>query len=318
MSTAKRILITGGAGFLGSHLAERLLMAGHKVTVIDNLSTGRMANLVGLAAEFGDRLVFRKEDVRWMEFDEDVDEIYNLACPASPPRYQADPIGTSETCFLGALKTLELARRKGAYILQASTSEVYGDAKVHPQPEEYWGNVNPHGVRSCYDEGKRMAESLFFDHQRQFGTKIKVVRIFNSYGPRMDPEDGRVVSNFIMQALRGEPITIYGDGSQTRSFCYCTDTVAGLVAMMEDSVEEFPGPVNIGNPGEFTIRELAEMVIRLTGSKSKLVTRPLPSDDPKVRRPDIGLARVALCWLPTVTLSEGLPRTIKFFRDCMS
>lgn len=313
MTSPKHILVTGGAGFLGSHLTEMLLEEGHRVTVVDNLYTGRLENLAPLLERFGNRLAFRQEDVRRMDFDQEVQEIYNLACPASPPAYQKTPIDTTETCVLGALNVLSLAKKYHAKVMQASTSEVYGDAQVHPQPEGYWGNVNPHGIRSCYDEGKRCAESLFFDHNRVHGTRIKVVRIFNSYGPNMDPKDGRVVSNFIMQALRGEPLTIYGEGTQTRSFCYCKDTVRGFRALM-DTEDDFLGPVNVGNPGEFTIRELAEKVLALTGSKSTLVKRPLPADDPKVRRPDITLAKEKLHWSPQVPLSEGLPPTIDYFK----
>lgn len=314
MSSGKRILVTGGAGFLGSHLTQKLLEAGHMVTVLDNLYTGRIENITPLQKQFGDSLIFRKEDVRNMSFDQEVDEIYNLACPASPPHYQRNPIATTETCFFGALNTLNLAKKYNAKVLQASTSEVYGDAKVHPQPENYWGNVNPDGPRSCYDEGKRVAESLFFDHRRMFGTRIKIVRIFNSYGPNMDPRDGRVVSNFIMQALKSEPITIYGKGEQTRSFCYCQDTIRGLIALMESN-DEITGPINIGNPGEFTILELAEKVLSLTGSSSELIHAPLPENDPKVRRPDISLARTVLNWSPTIPLQDGLIPTIQYFKE---
>lgn len=314
MTSSKRILVTGGAGFLGFHLTELLLQQGHHVTAIDNLFTGRESNLAPLKEKYGDALVFRKEDVRQLSFDEEVDEIFNLACPASPPYYQKDPIGTTETCVIGALKLLALAQKYNAKIMQASTSEVYGDAQVHPQPETYWGNVNPDGPRACYDEGKRCAESIFFDHHRLFGTRIKVVRIFNSYGPMMQPGDGRVVSNFCRQAIKGEPLTIFGDGAQTRSFCYCKDTVRGFRALM-DSDDDFIGPVNIGNPGEFTILELAEKVLKLTGSKSEIVRMPLPVNDPKVRRPDITLAKEKLHWSPTISLDEGLPPTIDFFQQ---
>lgn len=314
MSSRKRILITGGAGFLGSHLTKALLEAGNDVVVIDNLYTGRIENIAPLQEQFGNALTFRKEDVRSLSFDQEVDEIYNLACPASPPHYQRNPIATTETCFLGALNTLNLAKKHNAKILQASTSEVYGDAQVHPQPEGYWGNVNPDGPRSCYDEGKRVAESLFFDHRRMFGTRIKIVRIFNSYGPNMDPNDGRVVSNFIMQALSGKPITIYGKGEQTRSFCYCQDTIRGLIALMESN-DDITGPINIGNPGEFTIMELAQKILSLTGSASELVFAPLPVNDPKVRRPDISLARSVLNWSPEIPLQEGLLPTIQYFRN---
>lgn len=314
MSSKKRILVTGGAGFLGSHLSKALLDAGNDVIVIDNLYTGRMENIVPLQKQFGNALTFRKEDVRNLSFDQEVDEIYNLACPASPPHYQRNPIATTETCFLGALNTLNLAKKYNAKILQASTSEVYGDAQIHPQPEDYWGNVNPDGPRSCYDEGKRVAESLFFDHRRMFGTRIKIVRIFNSYGPNMDPKDGRVVSNFIMQALLGKPITIYGKGEQTRSFCYCNDTIRGLIALME-SDDDITGPINIGNPGEFSIMGLAEKILAITGSQSELVFKPLPVNDPKVRRPDITLAQSILNWHPTIPLEEGLLPTIQYFKQ---
>ncbi|MGN0867823.1 MAG: UDP-glucuronic acid decarboxylase family protein [Oligosphaeraceae bacterium] len=316
MPSPKRILVTGGAGFLGSHLTEALLKEGHTVFVVDNLWTGRKRNLAPLLERYGERLVFLPQDVREMDFSQEVQEIYNLACPASPPYYQQDPVATTQTCVMGALKVLELADRWHARVLQASTSEVYGDALQHPQTEEYWGHVNPHGPRACYDEGKRVAESLFFDYRRTRGTSIKVARIFNSYGPQMDPQDGRVVSNFILQALRQEPLTLYGDGSQTRSFCYCLDTIRGLMALMA-SPEEFTGPVNIGNPGEFTIRELAEKVLALTGSASPLAYRPLPVDDPKVRRPDISLARKALQWEPRLSLDQGLPPTIQYFQSLL-
>ncbi len=317
MPSPKRILVTGGAGFLGSHLTEALLKEGHAVFVVDNLWTGRKENLEPLRKEYGERLTFLCQDVREMDFCQEVQEIYNLACPASPPAYQQDPLATTLTCVQGALKVLELADRWHARVLQASTSEVYGDALQHPQNEEYWGNVNPHGPRSCYDEGKRVAESLFFDYRRTRGTAIKVARIFNSYGPQMDPQDGRVVSNFILQALRQEPITLYGDGSQTRSFCYCQDTIRGLMALMA-TPEEFTGPVNIGNPVEYTIRELAEKILALTGSASPLVYRPLPVDDPKKRRPDISLARQALPWEPRLSLDQGLPPTVHYFQSLLS
>ena len=312
-SPSKRILITGGAGFLGSHLTEHLLREGHKVYVVDNFWTGRRENLLPLFLRYGDRLTFLREDVRTLSFSRPVDEIYNLACPASPPHYQRDPIATTQTCFLGAMHVLELAEKWGAKVLQASTSEVYGDALQHPQSEGYWGNVNPRGPRSCYDEGKRVAESLFFDFHRRRGARIKVARLFNAYGPQMDPLDGRVVSNFILQALRQEPLTLYGDGTQTRSFCYCQDTIRGLVALM-DTPDDFTGPVNLGNPGEFTIRELAEKILALTGSRSPLAHRPLPTDDPRVRRPDISLARMALHWTPAIPLDQGLPPTIQYFK----
>ncbi len=312
-SASKTIIVTGGAGFLGSHLTRRLLQDGAQVTVVDNFHTGRHENLVPLQADFPGKLRVVEADVINLPTDLEADEIYNLACPASPPHYQADPIHTTLTCVNGTLNALELARRCGARLLQTSTSEVYGDALQHPQTEDYWGNVNCTGIRSCYDEGKRCAESLIFDHHRMYGTAVKVVRIFNTYGPQMQPDDGRVVSNFIIQALRNDPITIYGNGEQTRSFCYCADLVEGLVRMM-NSPAKFIGPVNLGNPGEFTIRQLAELVIELTGSSSTLTTRPLPANDPKVRRPDISLAKAKLNWQPTVPLREGLIPTIEYFR----
>ena len=306
----KRILVTGGAGFLGSHLIDRLLDAGHDVLCVDNLFTGTKENIEHLHRN--PRFEFLRHDVTFPLFVE-VDEIYNLACPASPIHYQHDPVQTTKTSVHGAINMLGLAKRLGCKILQASTSEVYGDPSVHPQTEEYWGNVNPIGPRSCYDEGKRCAETLFFDYHRQHGLGIKVARIFNTYGPRMHPADGRVVSNFIVQALRGEPITIYGDGNQSRSFCYVSDLIAGLIALME-SPDEVTGPINIGNPSEFTMRELAEKVIRLTGSKSELVTHPLPQDDPRQRQPDITKARQLLGWEPSLSLEDGLPPTIDYFR----
>jgi len=304
------VLVTGGAGFLGSHLIDRLLDAGHDVLCVDNLFTGTKENIEHLHGN--PRFEFLRHDVTFPLFVE-VDEIYNLACPASPIHYQHDPVQTTKTSVHGAINMLGLAKRLGCKILQASTSEVYGDPSVHPQTEEYWGNVNPIGPRSCYDEGKRCAETLFFDYHRQNGLAIKVARIFNTYGPRMHPADGRVVSNFIVQALRGEPITIYGDGNQSRSFCYVSDLIDGLVRLMESS-DEVTGPINIGNPSEFTMRELAEKVIRLTGSKSELVSHPLPQDDPRQRQPDISKARQLLGWEPSLSLEEGLPPTIDYFR----
>ena len=302
--------MTGGAGFLGSHLIDRLLDAGHEVLCVDNLFTGTKENIEHLHGN--PRFEFLRHDVTFPLFVE-VDEIYNLACPASPIHYQHDPVQTTKTSVHGAINMLGLAKRLGCTILQASTSEVYGDPSVHPQTEEYWGNVNPIGPRSCYDEGKRCAETLFFDYHRQNGLAIKVARIFNTYGPRMHPADGRVVSNFIVQALRGEPITIYGDGNQSRSFCYVSDLIDGLIRLMESS-DEVTGPINIGNPSEFTMRELAEKVIRLTGSKSELVSHPLPQDDPRQRQPDISKARQLLGWEPSLSLEEGLPPTIDYFR----
>jgi UDP-glucuronate decarboxylase len=305
----RRVLVTGGAGFLGSHLIDRLLERGNEVVCVDNLFTGAKRNLYHLAGH--PRFDFIRHDVTFPLYLE-VDEIYNLACPASPIHYQHDPVQTTKTSVHGAINMLGLAKRLGAKILQASTSEVYGDPNVHPQREDYWGHVNPIGPRSCYDEGKRCAETLFFDYHRQHGLEIKVARIFNTYGPRMHPADGRVVSNFIMQALNGEPITIYGEGQQTRSFCYVDDLVDGLIRLM-DSPPAFTGPVNLGNPSEFTIRELAEMVLAKTGSKSELVFRPLPADDPRQRKPDIALAASQLGWTPKVPLAEGLVSTIDYF-----
>jgi UDP-glucuronate decarboxylase len=306
----KRVMVTGGAGFLGSHLIDRLLDKGCDVLCVDNLFTGSKENV----AQHRDnpRFEFLRHDVTFPLFVE-VDEIYNLACPASPIHYQHDPVQTTKTSVHGAINMLGLAKRLGSKILQASTSEVYGDPSVHPQTEDYWGHVNPIGPRSCYDEGKRCAETLFFDYHRQHALPIKVMRIFNTYGPRMHPADGRVVSNFIVQAMKGEPISIYGDGSQTRSFCYVDDLVSGMIALMETG-NEVTGPVNVGNPGEFTIRELATKVIELTGSKSEIIEHPLPADDPKQRRPDISLAQKLLGWDPTVRLEEGLARTIDYFR----
>jgi len=307
---ATRVMVTGGAGFLGSHLCDRLLAAGCEVLCVDNFFTGNRANVAHLFGHSRFELV--RHDVTFPLYVE-VDQIYNLACPASPIHYQHDPVQTTKTSVHGAINVLGLAKRLRATILQASTSEVYGDPAVHPQPEEYWGNVNPIGPRACYDEGKRCAETLFFDYHRQFGLPIKVVRIFNTYGPRMHPKDGRVVSNFIMQALSGEPITIYGEGSQTRSFCYVDDLLDGMVRFMATD-PAYPGPLNLGNPGEFTMLELAELVIRLTRSSSKIVHQPLPQDDPKQRRPDITKAQSLLDWQPRVSLEEGLERTIDYFR----
>jgi UDP-glucuronate decarboxylase len=306
---SKRVLVTGGAGFLGSHVCERLVAAGHEVLCLDNYFTGRRANVAHLLDHPNFELM--RHDVTFPLYVE-VDEIYNLACPASPIHYQHDPVQTTKTSVHGAINMLGLAKRVRATILQASTSEIYGDPFQHPQAEEYWGNVNPIGPRSCYDEGKRCAETLFFDYHRQHALRIKVARIFNTYGPRMHPEDGRVVSNFIVQALRDEPITIYGDGSQTRSFCYVDDLVDGLIRLM-GSPADVTGPINLGNPGEFTIRELAEKVIELTGSSSKLVFRTLPENDPRQRRPDIARAQSLLGWSPTVRLEQGLARTIAYF-----
>jgi len=311
---ARRVLVTGGAGFLGSHLCERLLDRGDEVLCVDNFYTGTKQNVHHLLDN--PRFELMRHDVTFPLFVE-VDEIYNLACPASPVHYQHDPVATTKTSVHGAINMLGLAKRVGARIMQASTSEVYGDPAVHPQSEDYWGHVNPIGIRSCYDEGKRCAETLFFDYQRQHDLDVKVVRIFNTYGPRMHPRDGRVVSNFIVQALTGEPITIYGDGSQTRSFCYRDDLIDGFLKMM-DSRKGFTGPVNLGNPGEFTIRELAELVIEMTGAKSKLVEQPLPADDPLQRQPNIELAERELDWRPQVALREGLVQTIDYFDKLLS
>jgi UDP-glucuronate decarboxylase len=308
-----KILITGGAGFLGSHLAEQLLNAGHDVLVVDNFFTGTKQNLAHLMSN--PNLEIMRHDVTFPLYVE-VNQIYNLACPASPVHYQFDPVQTTKTSVHGAINMLGLAKRTHARILQASTSEVYGDPEVHPQPEEYWGRVNPIGIRSCYDEGKRCAETLFFDYHRQHQTDIKVVRIFNTYGPRMHPNDGRVVSNFIVQALQGNDITIYGDGSQTRSFCYVDDLIDAMIKMMATD-RSFTGPVNIGNPGEFTMLELAELVLRLSGSKSKLVYQALPSDDPKQRQPNIELAKQKLDWKPKVGLEDGLKETIAYFKKLL-
>jgi len=305
-----RVLVTGGCGFLGSHLCERLLAQGKDVLCIDNLFTGQRSNIDHLIGD--KRFEFMRHDVTFPLYVE-VDQIYNLACPASPVHYQHDPVQTTKTSVHGAINMLGLAKRLRARILQASTSEVYGDPTVHPQTEEYWGNVNPIGPRSCYDEGKRCAETLFFDYHRQHALRIKVIRIFNTYGPRMHPKDGRVVSNFIMQALAGEPITIQGDGRQSRAFCYVDDLIDGTVAMME-SRDDFTGPVNLGNPGEFTIRELADVVLRLTGSKSQLIFGPAAIDDPRQRQPDITLAKAELGWQPKVSLEDGLRETIAYFK----
>ena len=306
----KKTLVTGGAGFLGSHLCDRLVARGEDVLCVDNFYTGAKRNVKHL---FGNPYFeLLRHDVCIPLYVE-VDQIYNLACPASPVHYQYDPVQTTKTSVHGAINMLGLAKRVGAKILQASTSEVYGDPVVHPQPESYWGNVNPIGVRSCYDEGKRCAETLFFDYWRQHNLKIKVVRIFNTYGPRMHPNDGRVVSNFIVQAIRGDDITIYGDGNQTRSFCYVDDLIDAFLRMM-DSPDELLGPVNIGNPSEYTMLELAETVLSLVGSKSKLVFQPLPADDPKQRQPDIALATSALNWVPKVELKDGLKETVSYFK----
>ncbi len=314
MFIRKRILITGGSGFLGSHLCERLLQDGHDILCLDNFFTGTKDNIVHLLHNPHFELI--RHDVTFPLYVE-VDEIYNLACPASPIHYQFDPVQTTKTCVHGAINMLGLAKRVKAKILQASTSEVYGDPQVHPQPESYWGSVNPIGYRSCYDEGKRCAETLFFDYRRQHDLRIKVARIFNTYGPRMHPNDGRVVSNFIVQALRNQPLTLYGDGSQTRSFCYVDDLVEALVRLMA-TADDFAGPVNTGNPGEFTIRELAEKILAMTGSSSTLTCKPLPSDDPLQRRPDISLAREVLDWEPKISLEEGLEPTIAYFERLLS
>lgn len=305
----KRIMVTGGAGFLGSHLCERLLREGNEVLCVDNFFTGSKRNIAHLLANPYFELI--RHDVTFPLYVE-ADEIYNLACPASPVHYQFDPVQTLKTSVHGAINMLGLAKRTKAKIFQASTSEVYGDPEVHPQPESYWGKVNPIGVRSCYDEGKRCAETLFTDYHRQHGVQIKIARIFNTYGPRMHPNDGRVVSNFIVQALRGEDITIYGEGQQTRSFCYVDDLIEGFVRLM-GSPDEVKGPINLGNPGEFTMLQLAERVLALTGSSSKLVFRPLPQDDPQQRQPDISQAKAVLNWQPTVALDQGLEKTIRYF-----
>ena len=306
-----RVLVTGGAGFLGSHLCERLLKEGHDVLCVDNFYTGTKRNIAHLLDHPYFELL--RHDITFPLYVE-VDEIYNLACPASPIHYQNDPVQTTKVNVHGSINMLGLAKRLKAKILQASTSEVYGDPSIHPQPENYWGNVNCIGPRSCYDEGKRCAETLFFDYHRQHGIKIKVARIFNTYGPNMHPDDGRVISNFILQALRNEPITIYGDGSQTRSFCYVDDMISGLIRLM-NTPDDFTGPVNLGNPIEISILELAEKIIRMTGSKSKITFKPLPADDPKQRQPLIELAKEKLGWTPEVPLEEGLKKTIAYFED---
>ncbi|MES2934114.1 MAG: UDP-glucuronic acid decarboxylase family protein [Pseudomonadota bacterium] len=309
----KRILVTGGAGFLGSHLCRALLAQGHDVICADNLFTGTKDNILPLMDNR--RFEFMRHDIT-LPLQVEVDEIYNLACPASPIYYQHDPVQTTKTSVLGAINTLSLAQRVNAKIFQASTSEVYGDPREHPQREDYWGHVNPIGMRACYDEGKRCAETLFFDYQRQHGVRIKVARIFNTYGPNMHPNDGRVVSSFIVQALNNESITIYGEGQQTRSFCYVSDLIDGFLRLM-DTPDTLTGPVNLGNPGEFTIRELAEKIIGLTGSRSSLVFKPLPSDDPAQRCPDISLAKQMLGWTPQVQLDAGLLKTIAYFEDLL-
>lgn len=311
MHFGQRVLVTGGAGFLGSHLCERLLADGAEVLCADNFFTGTRKNVESLMENKRFELI--RHDVTFPLYVE-VDKIYNLACPASPIHYQLDPVQTTKTSVHGAINMLGLAKRVRATILQASTSEVYGDPEVHPQIESYWGRVNPIGVRSCYDEGKRCAETLFFDYWRQHRLRIKVVRIFNTYGPRMHPNDGRVVSNFIMQALKGEDITIYGDGTQTRSFCYVDDLIEAIVRTM-NTPDEFAGPINIGNPTEFTILQLAQLVLKMTQSKSKLVFRPLPGDDPRQRQPDISLAKEMLGWSPAMELEQGLERTVRYFKD---
>jgi UDP-glucuronate decarboxylase len=310
----KKILITGGGGFLGSHLCERLLNEGNEVICLDNFFTGTKQNILHLMEN--PRFELLRHDVTMPLFIE-VDEIYNLACPASPIHYQHDPVQTTKTCVHGAINMLGLAKRTGAKILQASTSEVYGDPEIHPQVEEYWGRVNPVGIRSCYDEGKRCAETLFVDYRRQHNLNIKIARIFNTYGPRMHANDGRVVSNFIVQALKGEPITIYGDGQQSRSFCYVDEMVDAFIRLM-NTEDDFFGPVNLGNPGEFTIRELAEKTIQMTGSNSELINMPLPEDDPTQRQPDIALAKEKLGWEPVIKLDEGLAKTIDYFKSVIN
>jgi UDP-glucuronate decarboxylase len=310
----KKILITGGAGFLGSHLCRALIESGNSITCLDNLSTGSLVNIESLLGNIN--FCYINHDVTNF-FDERFDEIYNLACPASPMHYQIDPTKTMKTSILGAINLLELSRKYNSTIFQASTSEIYGDPKVHPQQENYWGNVNPIGPRSCYDEGKRCAETLFFDHHRQFNVGIKLVRIFNTYGPSMNPGDGRVVSNFIVQAIKGENISIYGDGSQTRSFCYVDDMIDGFIKMM-NSKSEISGPINLGNPNEFTILELAEKVIALIGGKSKIVFKDLPIDDPKMRQPDITIAKNLLDWHPQISLDHGLDLTTQYFKKLLT
>jgi UDP-glucuronate decarboxylase len=305
----KTVVVTGGAGFVGSHLVDRLLAQGHKVVCLDNMYTGRASNLAH--AQNNENLTIVTHDVV-EPFDIAADEIYNLACPASPVHYQSDPTQTMKTSLFGALHVLELAKKYGAKVLQASTSEVYGDPHVHPQPESYWGNVNPIGIRACYDEGKRCAETLFFDHKRQYGIDIKVARIFNTYGPRMRADDGRVVSNFIVQALQGQPLTIFGNGQQTRSFCYVDNLVDGLMRLMA-MPREFSGPVNLGNPVEFTMLELAEKILAKTKSSSEIIHVPLPEDDPKQRKPDISIAQQHLSWTPDISLDAGLDHTIPYF-----
>jgi UDP-glucuronate decarboxylase len=312
-NTTKRILVTGGAGFLGSHLCEKLIADGNEVICADNFYTGRKANIANLLDNKNFELI--RHDITFPLYLE-VDEIYNFACPASPIHYQRDPVQTTKTSVHGAINMLGLAKRVKAKILQASTSEVYGDPEIHPQPESYLGQVNPIGLRSCYDEGKRCAETLFFDYYRQHNVDIKIIRIFNTYGPRMHPDDGRVVSNFIVQALRNEPISIYGDGSQTRSFCYVDDLIIGIIKMMDVS-DGFPGPINLGNPEEFAVLDLAKLIVELTGSKSKLHFHPLPSDDPKKRRPDISLAKSKLKWNPNIPLTKGLEMTIAYFEELL-
>lgn len=310
-----RILVTGGAGFIGSHLCRRLINEGHQVICLDNLFTGTRNNVKDLIDRSNFELII--QDVTQPIQLDNIDQIYNLACPASPIHYQYNPVKTVETNVIGAINVLNLAKRTGACVLQASTSEVYGDPNVHPQKEEYWGNVNPIGIRSCYDEGKRAAETLFFDYHRQYGVDIKVVRIFNTYGPNMQKNDGRVVSNFIVQAIEGKDITIYGDGLQTRSFCFVSDLVEGIVRLM-NSDKAITGPINIGNPSEFTVKQLAEMIISMTKSESTIVYKPLPQDDPKKRKPDITLAMRELEWIPMIGIHEGLEKTIKYFEEYLS
>ncbi|MDH5387064.1 MAG: SDR family oxidoreductase [Gammaproteobacteria bacterium] len=306
----KRILVTGGAGFLGTNLTARLLAEGNHVICIDNFLSGLREHVEGFLDNPDYELI--EHDII-DTIDLEVDEIYNLACAGSPPAYQANPIHTTKTCVHGILNMLELAKKNNATIMQASTSEVYGDPEVHPQVETYLGNVNPNGIRSCYDEGKRCAESLMFDHQRMYGTKIKVARIFNTYGPHMDPKDGRVVSNFVVQALQGKPLTVYGDGQQTRSFCYVDDLLEGFIRLMAS--KDFTGPVNLGNPGEFTVRELAEKTLKMIGSDAEIINLPLPADDPTKRKPDITVAKRELDWQPTIVLDEGLKKTIEYFKS---